>query len=155
MVNRSPRITNIYYPLKGALGRKYLSKKLFCKPHMENLSTWVQTSLATLIPHWQYSVEQPADNSSDYSTPVLKRDKNNCYDGDTSSPPMLAPTTYWKSTTQEKCMQLTQRKKVLQYNSLAKYICIILRNFKREGWREKTKLIVWLEKGTYNVSKKS
>lgn len=51
-------------------------------------------------------------------------------------------------------MQLTQRKKVLQYNSLAKYICIILRNFKREGWREKTKLIVWLEKGTYNVSKK-
>lgn len=56
---------------------------------MENLSTWVQTSLATLIPHWQYSVEQPADNSSDYSTPVLKRDKNNCYDGDTSSPPML------------------------------------------------------------------
>lgn len=60
---------------------------------MENLSTWVQTSLATLIPQWQYTAEQPADNSSDYSIPVLKRDKNNCYDGDTYFFTTDAPTT--------------------------------------------------------------
>lgn len=112
MVNKSPRTTNIYYPLKGTLGRKYLSKKLFCKPHMENLSTWVKSTLQN----------SQLTNSSDYSTPVLKRDKNNCYDGDTSLPLMLLLLKKHYS----RKAYAANSKKVLQYNSLAKSICIII-----------------------------
>lgn len=116
MVNKSSRTTNIYYPLKGALGRKYLSKELFCKPHMENPFHLGANSFGHSYPtltglcrtaSWQTAVTIQLQFLKGTRTTAMMVTL-------TSSPLMLLLLKnyyyYWKSTTREKHMQLTQRK---------------------------------------------
>lgn len=156
MVNKSSRTTNIYYPLKGALGRKYLSKELFCKPHMENPFHLGANSFGHSYPtltglcrtaSWQTAVTIQLQFLKGTRTTAMMVTL-------TSSPLMLL---LLKKHYSRKAYAANSEKEStsVQFTCQVHLYHYLKRNFKREGWREKTKLIFWLEKGTYNVSKKS